>query len=80
MVKVHGAPLGVDEVAAVKKKLGFDPEKFFFVPEDVKRHYGAVRDRGMKAENDWNALFQKYAAEFPQMVALYYRNDTFSFL
>ena len=32
---VHGAPLGADEVAATKKALGFDPEKSFFVPQEV---------------------------------------------
>ncbi|MBQ3747705.1 MAG: transketolase, partial [Kiritimatiellae bacterium] len=31
----HGAPLGADEVAATKKALGFDPEKSFYVPEEV---------------------------------------------
>ena len=31
----HGAPLGAEEVAATKKALGFDPEKNFFVPQEV---------------------------------------------
>ena len=31
----HGAPLGADEVAGTKKALGFDPEKSFFVPDEV---------------------------------------------
>ena len=31
----HGAPLGAEEVAATKKALGFDPEKSFFVPQEV---------------------------------------------
>lgn len=31
----HGAPLGADEVAAMKKALGFDPEKSFVVPQEV---------------------------------------------
>lgn len=31
----HGAPLGAAETAALKKALGFDPEKSFFVPEEV---------------------------------------------
>ena len=31
----HGAPLGADELAATKKALGFDPEKSFYVPEEV---------------------------------------------
>ena len=31
----HGAPLGAEEVAATKRALGFDPEKSFFVPQEV---------------------------------------------
>ncbi|MBR1921692.1 MAG: transketolase, partial [Kiritimatiellae bacterium] len=31
----HGAPLGADEVAAMKRALGFDPEKSFVVPDEV---------------------------------------------
>ena len=31
----HGAPLGGEELAGAKKTLGFDPEKSFFVPQEV---------------------------------------------
>ena len=31
----HGAPLGAEEVAATKAALGFDPEKSFYVPQEV---------------------------------------------
>ena len=31
----HGAPLGAEEVAGTKKALGFDPEKSFYVPQEV---------------------------------------------
>ena len=31
----HGAPLGAEELAGTKKALGFDPEKSFYVPEEV---------------------------------------------
>ena len=32
---VHGAPLGAEELAAAKKGLGYDPDKFFDVPPAV---------------------------------------------
>lgn len=41
----HGAPLGADEVAGAKKALGFDPEKSFFVPDEV---YKLFAERGAK--------------------------------
>lgn len=41
----HGAPLGKDETAAMKVAFGFDPEKTFFVPEDV---YALFAERASK--------------------------------
>ena len=38
----HGAPLGSEEVAGLKRALGFDPEKSFFVPSEV---YEMFKDR-----------------------------------
>ena len=38
----HGAPLGAEEVAGLKRALGFDPEKSFFVPSEV---YEMFKDR-----------------------------------
>jgi transketolase len=54
---VHGAPLGADEVAAVKRALGFDPEKSFFADESVYQLFAEraarcrrQRNRDVKAE------------------------------
>ena len=71
--KVHGAPLGVDEVAAVKKKFGFDSEKVFYVPDEVKRFYAGVKERGAKAESEWSTVFAKYSQQFPQLAAEFQR-------
>ena len=55
----HGAPLGAEEVAATKKALGFDPEKSFFVPQEVYDVFAARaalchrwRNKDAKAEKD----------------------------
>lgn len=37
----HGAPLSPEEIAASKKKMGLDPDKSFFVPNDVMTHFQA---------------------------------------
>lgn len=36
----HGAPLGEEETKGLKKALGFDPEKTFFVPDEVYAAFG----------------------------------------
>ena len=37
----HGAPLGAEEVAGAKKRLGFDSEKSFYVPDEVYALFAA---------------------------------------
>lgn len=34
--KVHGAPLGKEDIIQVKLKFGFNPDQSFHVPDDVK--------------------------------------------
>jgi transketolase len=51
----HGAPLGAEEIALTKKNIGWDPEKHFFVPEDVRKVF-AERAEDLKAERAaWDA-------------------------
>lgn len=54
---VHGAPLGAEEVAAVKRNLGFDAEKSFVVPDEVYEMFASraakcrrLRNRDVKEE------------------------------
>ena len=35
----HGAPLGAEETAALKRALGFDPEQSFVVPDEVYKFF-----------------------------------------
>ncbi len=39
--KTHGAPLGADDVAATKARLGLDPERTFHVPDEARAHLRA---------------------------------------
>ncbi|MCG8918484.1 transketolase [Actinokineospora sp. PR83] len=68
--KAHGSALGDDEVAAVKKILGFDPEKTFEVDPAVLAHTRSVGDRGKAARTEWEAAFDKWAAANPERKAL----------
>jgi transketolase len=64
--KAHGAALGQDEVAEVKKILGFDPERSFQVDDDVLAHTRAVVDRGRAAHEAWTPTFESWAAREPE--------------
>jgi transketolase len=49
----HGAPLGVDELAASKEKAGFDPKASFVVDADVKAAFDK-RESGKVLSTAWN--------------------------
>jgi len=67
----HGAALGHEEIALVRKELGWEYEPFE-IPEDVYAGWSA-KDSGAAAESDWDNRFAAYAAEFPAEAAEYTR-------
>jgi transketolase len=68
--KAHGAALGDDEVAAVKKILGFDPDKKFEVREDVLTHTRGLVARGKEAHERRQPEFEAWAQREPDRKAL----------
>jgi transketolase len=64
--KAHGADLGADEIAAVKKILGFDPDKSFEVRDDVIAHTRKLVDRGKEAHATWQTDFDAWAEREPE--------------
>ncbi len=68
----HGEPLGVDNVIAMKKNLGYpNPEETFFVPAEVYEHINEDMAQGQAAEDEWNKLFADYAEKFPECKKLW---------
>ena len=62
----HGAPLGASEVAAVKSRLyGMDPDRSFFVDEDVVAYYKQQAAEADEARVAWEAEFTKYKEAYP---------------
>ena len=68
--KAHGAALGDEEVAAVKKILGFDPDKTFDVRDDVIAHTRKLVARGKEAHEKWQPEFEAWAQREPERKAL----------
>ncbi|HZA11364.1 transketolase [Mycobacterium sp.] len=68
--KAHGAALGDEEVAEVKKILGFDPDKTFEVPDGVLEHTRRLIDRGKEAHAKWQQDFDAWAGREPERKAL----------
>src|SRR5699024_4709200 len=71
--KAHGAALGDDEVAEVKRILGFDPEQSFVVEDTVLAHTRGALERGKRDHAAWQEHFDTWAGQNPQRSALYQR-------
>jgi len=67
--KAHGEPLGVEEVKATKRNLGFPEDQDFYVPDAVRELF-AARTRELEAKvAAWDADLQKYRAGHPDRAA-----------
>jgi transketolase len=62
--KSHGSPLGPDEVRAAKEALGWDPDAFFLVPDDVREHMNTT-ERGIELEEAWQRRYSAWGAKYP---------------
>ncbi len=67
----HGEPLGEENVAALRKTLGWPTEESFAIPDEVYANYAKLAEAGEKAERDWNALFAEYQKKYPEMKTLW---------
>jgi transketolase len=69
--KVHGSPLGKDEVAATRQALGWDFPPFE-VPDSL-RHVWDCRPKGAQAQAEWDRRMAAYAQAHPQLAAEFRR-------
>ncbi len=57
--KVHGAPLGAEEIAATRAALNW-PHAAFEIPDDVRRSWLAIAERGKQKRMAWEARLQAH--------------------
>jgi transketolase len=61
----HGAPLGVEEVAAARRALDW-PHTPFEIPQSIATAWDG-RARGAALEQDWQQCFDDYAHAYPEL-------------
>jgi transketolase len=74
--KVHGAPLGAEEITRVKEHFGRDGAKQYHVGDDTYAHFGKQAAAGAAKHAEWTALMAKYKVEHADSAALYERYAT----
>ncbi|MFN2299638.1 MAG: transketolase, partial [Anaerolineales bacterium] len=62
--KVHGSPLGPDELQAAKEKLGWPVEPMFHIPAEALDTYRRSGTEGARLESQWDSLLEKYEQQF----------------
>lgn len=63
--KVHGSPLGSDEIKATKVALGL-PEEPFYVPQSVTDFFKKKLLEDVAQEDEWRRNFETWAKENPE--------------
>jgi len=69
--KTHGAPLGEDEVAAVRRTIGWEAGPFE-IPEHIRSAWDA-RDKGATLHTRWQELFEAYTRVHPELAQEFQR-------
>ncbi len=67
--KVHGAPLGPDEVRLTKEAYGMDPDRTFDIPSDVLAHFRSAIATGDALVGAWEERLSAYGAAYPAEAA-----------
>ncbi|MFC5606147.1 transketolase [Variovorax soli] len=71
--RAHGEPLGDDEIAATRARIGW-PYPAFTVPDEVAAAWNA-RERGARAEFEWRRRFEAYRNAFPELAEEFERRQ-----
>lgn len=68
--KVHGSPLGVEEVEATKKALGL-PEEEFYVPQSVYTFFEQKLEKDAALEQKWKEMYRRFADTKPELAKMF---------
>jgi len=72
--EAHGEALGEEEVKLTKRFYGWPEDAKFLVPDGVRENFRDVMGkRGRQLSGQWNTLFAKYGAQYPDLAAQYGR-------
>ena len=62
----HGSALGEEEVKLTKRNLGWDENKFFYIPDKVSEHFQSLKNQFENYEDDWDKEFETYKKKYPE--------------
>jgi transketolase len=69
----HSGALGVEDLLAAKKNLGWPVTEPFHVPIEVREHFQAAVEMGRKQVAEWQSRFDNYRENYPSEAAEFER-------
>ena len=70
----HGAPLGEDEVKLTKKALGFDADKYFYVPQEVYDVFAVRTAKLHRQQLKWTRQYKEWRKANPEQAVAWDRH------
>ncbi len=65
--KVHGAPLGEEEIGLMKEELGWKEEEKFTIPESVLTHFEERKISLKEKYSEWQQKFSEWSEKYPAL-------------
>ncbi len=65
--KVHGEPLGEEELRLSKQQIGWDPDAYFYVPEEMKTYTKLSVANGQNYQSEWEKRFAAFRRGNPDL-------------
>jgi len=74
--EAHGEPLGKNEVRLTKRAYGWPEDAEFYVPEEARREFAKVRERGAAMRIAWQQLMDEYRSAWGHLATAFDRAIT----
>ncbi len=65
--KVHGTPLGDENLIATKEYFGWPTDQRFYIPEAAVTRFAEKASRGAKMQSQWEGMLKEYRQKFPEL-------------
>src|SRR5690606_21245357 len=66
--KAHSDPMGPENIAALKAKIGW-PEEPFYVPGEVREFFAARKEELARQSQEWKERFEAWSKAYPELRA-----------
>jgi len=70
----HGSPLGEEEIRRTKENLGWDPDKKFFIPDEVLSHLRTALETGAEHYSEWQQLFEEFEDKYSDQAQRFHQS------